>query len=89
MSVEPIALERAKSLHRYAFSQGAGVTDFRLCLSNAEGMELIRWLAEEHDFDDEDMEVDIEAAKRRGDPWPVLNQFSLLGLRMLPKALLS
>jgi hypothetical protein len=89
MSAAPAAVERAKSLHRYAFAQGAGVEDFILTLSDSEGLDLLDWLLEQQRAPDADLELEVREAKETGDPWPLLDTFTLMGLHLAPKRMLA
>ncbi len=81
------ALEKAESLQRFAKSQGAHLSTFVLVLSDDEALELLDWFVEQHEQNDL-LDLDVEDAKRRHNPWPVLEQFSLLGFSMAPVVVL-
>lgn len=74
------AVEKAESLHRFAMSQGAHISTFKLMLSDAEGLELLDWFGEQHD--NELLDLDIAEAKRTKNPWAVLENFQLLGFEV-------
>jgi len=81
------ALEKAESLQRFVKASGAHLSTFVLALSDAEALELLDWFVEQHEQNDV-LDLDVEEAKRRHNPWPVLEQFSLLGFCMAPKGVL-
>lgn len=89
MLAEPVALERAKSLHSYLYRQGSGVGpgDF-LTLTTEEGLELLEWLVGEN-TEEEDLELSVLEAKAASNPWPLLGKFTLLGLSLAPRGKLS
>lgn len=80
------ALAKAESLHKFAQSQGCPLADFQLVLSDVEGLELLGWFVEQY-ARNELLSLDVERARRTRDPWPVLSEFELLGMRMLRASL--
>jgi hypothetical protein len=86
--MEPAALAKAQSLHRFASDMGAPLTTFELVLTQAEGLELIDWLVEQNP-PNELLSADVAHAHQVRDPWPVLNNFVLLGFHMTPAAALN
>lgn len=79
----PVALEKAESLRKYALAQGAQISTFALVLTDVEGIELCDWLVHENPGNTL-LELDVEIAKRTGNPWTILTHFALLGLEILP-----
>jgi hypothetical protein len=78
------ALEKAQALSAFASAQGSPLSSFVLCLSTAEGLELLDWLLEEYGHNPL-LEADVAEAKITGNPWEILANFSLLGLLMQPR----
>jgi len=79
------AVEKARSLHTFVMSQGAPLNEFALTLTDAEALDLLDPLkAGElgHFGNHEQLEIDIEEAKRRHDPWLVLEHFTIFGLEI-------
>lgn len=75
------ALAKAESLHKFATSQGCSLDTFQLVLSDTEGLELLDWFVEQY-ARNELLSVDVERAQRTRDPWPILDEFVLLGMHM-------
>lgn len=79
----PVALALADELYRYALGQGAPINSFELLLTLGEGYELLDWIPGAGLFSDlELLRQDIEEAKIKGDPWLVLDNFTLKGMRI-------
>lgn len=81
MSERPAALDKAESLHSYATSQGSPLSTFALALSDDEGIELCDYLVQENPGSDL-LAYDVAEAKRKRNPWPVLDNFVLMGLSL-------
>jgi hypothetical protein len=84
----PLALNKAKELYQFAMTQGAPLADFELMLTVEEGFELIDWLPHSGLFGSEHLptlEGDIELAKQEKNPWVVLDNFVLHGMRITRK----
>ena len=81
--IEPCALRKANALIRHIRYLGATDSDYLLCLSTQEGLELLDWLIVQN-APNELLDLDVEEAKRLKNPWPVLEHFVLLGLSMAP-----
>lgn len=81
------ALEKAKSLIEFAKSCGAKQDTFELTLSETEAFELLDWFIGQYG-DNTLLADDVEMAKMAKNPWPVISNFTLLGLRMAPVAVL-
>jgi hypothetical protein len=86
--LEPRALEKAKSLVAYISKRGAQIQEFQLALSNDETMELIDWFLGQNPGN-ELLEQDVQDAHKSGNPWDVIKHFSLMGLDIIPRELLS
>lgn len=81
----PAALEKAECLYKFALGSGAPVSTFELLLTLGEGYELLDWLPKAgltaREFIPM-LQQDIAEAKLLGDPWLVLNHFTLKGLHI-------
>lgn len=80
---DPVALDRAKALLRHVKRLGAPLEEFYVPVSVDEGFELIRWFraqAEESTTNLAVLDQDIRRAQKKGDPWIVLENVSLMGL---------
>lgn len=75
------ALAKAESLHKFAAASGAPLDTFQLVLSDAEGLELLDYFKTEYACS-ELFDMDVAIARAKGDPWPVLDNFVILGLHM-------
>jgi hypothetical protein len=73
------AIEKATSLASFAKSQGAPLFTFALILSDSEGMELLDWFVSQQYEPNELLDMDVALAKKNLDPWPVLQEFTLMG----------
>jgi hypothetical protein len=89
----PPALEKARSLARFANSEGGGLAGFEVTLTADEAFDLVDWI---HDFSGlvsqeglPQLEADMVTARRANDPWIVLNNFTFYGLKTAPKRFLS
>lgn len=80
--MEPIAVERARSLHQFALNQGAELSTFILTLTESQAMELLEWYADQYTGSNECFDLDVTIVRRTQDPWPVLANFKLWGLDM-------
>jgi hypothetical protein len=87
--MKPAALCKAEALIRHASYLGCLPSEFKVTLSLGEGYELLDYLAAggmgryaNHAL----LERDIEEAKIAGDPWRVLEGWTLLGLELVPAA---
>ena len=82
------ALGRAEAVIRYANRLGARLSDFRVLVTDAEAFEALDWLVvtmEESaptEINMDLLKMDIAQAKANGDPWPVVNEFTILGLTL-------
>ena len=88
MSARPAALVKAESLYRYAKEQGTPLSTFALAIDAMEAFELLDYLQVQNP-ENELLALDISDAKAKRDPWPVLGNFVLMGLSMVPKAVLN
>lgn len=84
METKPAALEKAESLYRFALAQGAKPADYHLTLTTAEGIEILDWFMAQHP-NNELLADDIDLAKEKFDPWPVLMHFTLMGLNIVKR----
>jgi hypothetical protein len=80
--VSPAALDKAKSLHRFAADQGAPLDTFQLVLTEPEAMELMEWYVDEYGGANEMLELDAAEARRTRNPWDLLANFTCMGLAM-------
>lgn len=86
--MSPVALDKAESLARFAREQGAHLSTFKLALTNEEALDLVAWFVEQQGpFPNEVLIMDAQIAARTKNPWPVLENFNLLGLDIVPAAL--
>ena len=84
--MKPAALEKASALHRFAAMTGQPPKDFAVIATLGEGYELLDYLASGgcgRMRDHELLLADIEEAKLAGDPWLVLNDWKIAGLKIL------
>lgn len=77
------ALEKAKSLLKFASDQGAKQDTFELTLSETEAFELLDWFIGQYG-DNTLLADDVAMARIDKNPWDVLSNFTLLGLKMAP-----
>ena len=82
---------RADALLTHAKYLGAPLKEFAVLVSLAEGFELLTWILEQRDdqtIDQVLLQSDAAVAIATGDPWYVLEHFTLKGLpifRALPE----
>lgn len=89
---EPAALQRARQLRQHINHLGAPLEDFFVLVTPEEAWDVIRWYRDElkrqeigeHELNVSLLDHDIERARRKGDPFPVLENFSLFGLTIRP-----
>lgn len=89
---QPAALRKAESLFRYATNQGGGLATFEVVLTDAEADELLDWIPISGLVAAEglpQLEEDIAEARRKKDPWFVLQHFSFYNLPTTPLRKLS
>ena len=79
---EPAALEKAKSLHRFALNSGSSLREFVLCLTEPEALDLVEWYAREYEGISVTFDTDLEEVRRTGNPWPILKNFNVMGLQL-------
>jgi hypothetical protein len=80
------AEQKADSLAVFARGQGCALSSFELALTQKEAFELLDRLAAGSIVavaDQALLVLDIEQAKRAGDPWQVLGNFQLNGFNMV------
>jgi len=75
------AIEKAESLHKFATSSGMPISTFAVVLSEPEALELLEWYATQYAGNAE-FDLDVDIARRTKNPWPVLDNFQLLGLEI-------
>lgn len=83
MLVEPEAMEKAKTLRRFAKMTGAPLQQYAVSITDAQGVELMDWFLTQADprmVDRDSLSLAITEAKAHKDPWEVLQHFSLLGM---------
>lgn len=79
---QPVALKYAKDLLAHAQRLGPAYL-MELIVTNEEGFELLDWFQSQPAYAAcELLKADIERAKAKGDPFPVLENFTLMGLHM-------
>jgi hypothetical protein len=81
--VSPAAIDKARSLHRFATEQGAPLDSFKLALTDAEALEALDWFKTQMYRQDAAFDVDLEIAHRTGNPWQMLSNFQLMGLEVV------
>lgn len=74
----PAALKKAEALIRHAQYMGVKPAEFMVAVTLGEAYELLDYLVAVHDS--ALLKRDIAEAKEACDPWPVLENFNLLGL---------
>ena len=82
---EPAAVVRARSLLKHVKHLGASPEEFFVPVTAEEGFELLRWFrgqVTEEQMNLQLLDRDIDRAKRRGNPWPMLENFRLCGLEI-------
>ncbi len=83
----PAALEKAQVLRDYAVRTGYQLSTFAVTLSEAEALEVLDYI-EAGGFgivaNHELLIADCHEARKRGNPWPVLEAFHVYGLAMAP-----
>ena len=80
---EVAAIEKARSLYRFAMREGAPLSEFLLILTDQEALDLLEPLKRGdlgHFAEHDQLEIDIEEAVRHRNPWSVLEHFQLEGL---------
>ena len=90
---KPTALIRAESLKKHIQHLGAPPEEFFVPVTLEEGWELVRWYRQQlkqQSVGEDEMNLrlldqDIAVAQRKGNPFSVLEHFSLAGLRIEPK----
>jgi hypothetical protein len=82
--MNPAALTKAESLHRFATEQGSPLSTFQLVLTQAEALEVLDWFKGQMMQPNAAFEVDLEIAHRTGDPFAMLANFQLMGLDIVP-----
>lgn len=78
----PAALEKATSLHRFATDTGSPLSSFLLVLTDPEALELLEWYGTQYAGTNEVFDLDLAIARRTGNPWPVLENFQVMGLAL-------
>jgi hypothetical protein len=76
--VVPHALQKAESLEKHVKHLGTGKSGFVLALTLGEAYELLDYLIEQYGQNSMLIE-DVNRAKVTSNPWPVLENFELLG----------
>lgn len=82
----PVAISKAEGLRRFAQMTGAKPDTFQVILTVKEAFELLDHLAAGAFGQYEDqarLERDIETAKAVGDPWSILEEWTLLGMKVV------
>lgn len=85
--MNPAALVKAQSLHRFAIDQGAPLNSFQLVLTEPEAMELVEWYAGQYGGTNEVFDLDVTLARRTHNPWNLLANFQCMGFAMAPASL--
>jgi hypothetical protein len=75
-----VAVERAKSLHRFALEQGALLSTFVVTIRPAEAVELMDWYAAQYEGTNLIFDADLAYARATNDPWKLLDNFTLFGM---------
>lgn len=77
-------IDRARSVLQHIDQIGGQPSDFSVCITAAEGFELITWLREQYAeiLDMREFDHDVSLAQAAGDPWVVLKHFDILGLKI-------
>lgn len=88
MIQEPEALVKAESLFKFAQSSGAPLDTFILTLSEPDAMDLLAFYEAQYSHV-ELFVADVAEARRTNNPWLVLSNFELFGLRMAPLSVLN
>jgi hypothetical protein len=82
------ALDKATALRNYAIATGYRLDTFLVVLTTVEAYETLAAL-ERGDFgrmmNHHVLVADCQAARAAGDPWPVLEHFTLAGLKLTPQ----
>lgn len=84
---EPAAVKRARDLRRHVDKLGAPLDDFYVLVSKDEGVELLAWFRANVDESKLNVSLydrDVRKALKKGDPFQVLEQFTLCGLQIKP-----
>lgn len=80
---DPSAMEKARSLVRFAKLTGTPLKYYSVMLKDDEAVVLMDWFLEQADprfVDRQALHLAIIEAKEHNDPWEVLAHFSLLGM---------
>ncbi len=85
---EPAALAKAESLLKFAQAQGCPLNTFVLTLGHQEAMDLLSFYEAQWGGNEVFME-DLTEARKRDDPWPILQNFELFGFVMAPVSVLN
>lgn len=90
MQGEPAAVERARTIRRYISTVGADVREFYVVITSDEGFELLRWFRARPEVSIDSMnlrllDMDIKKAAKRGNPFDVLENFTVCGLAIRPR----
>jgi hypothetical protein len=81
------AFRKAQSLHRHAAYMGVKPQEFQVALTKEEAFELLDVTLEEQGQFMTNPELfarDIQVAKSVQDPWPLLENWALLGMALVP-----
>jgi hypothetical protein len=89
---DPPAVTRAHALLRHISKLGGRMDEFFVSVTREEGLDLLKWyrakLAEQQLGEEQInltlLDRDIRRAERKGDPFPVLENFKLYGLQIRP-----
>lgn len=90
MQSEPAAVERARALRHYISVMGADTREFYVAITSDEGFELLRWFRSHPEVSMDKMNLslldrDIKKASKRGNPFDVLENFTVCGLTIKPR----
>lgn len=77
--------ERAESLYKHAQHCGAPLEQFVLELSDSECWQVLDEIAKDpqSNINHELLKMDIEEAKSKDNPWPVMNNFTIGGFQVV------
>ena len=81
---EPACFERARGLKRFAKSTGTPLQYWYVYVTKTEAFALLEWLAETSDpahLNVELLREELLKAKYADDPWPLLSEFTVEGLK--------
>jgi hypothetical protein len=82
---EPTAIQKAEALYRYALQTGSKLETFSLILTAAEAFDALEHLCRAQSFCPEHNEAfgrDIAEARKKGDPWDLISEFRICGLKV-------